>query len=131
MPVKSQQQLKFIYANRNKYKTKKKAPKDKKWLFGEEWTSGVKMKSLPIKVESFSEFNEAQAQTNITKKWYIESSLIPYTIIQKWIDDNPHNNGYAKIFTVMNDDSAYPEMDEFFIDNGLEVGDEVVIHCTW
>ena len=64
MPAKSQQQLKFIYALRNKYKTKKKAPKKFKWVFDKEWTEGVKMKKLPKTVEAnegillkFSEFN--------------------------------------------------------------------------
>ena len=37
MPAKSKQQLKLIYAIRNKYKSKKKAPKKWKWVFGEEW----------------------------------------------------------------------------------------------
>ena len=63
MPAKSQQQLKFIYALRNKYKTKKKAPKKFKWVFDKEWTEDVKMKELPKTVEvkesilKFSEFN--------------------------------------------------------------------------
>lgn len=47
MPAKSQQQMKFIYAMRGKYGTKRKAPKNMKWVFDEEWTSGVKMKKLP------------------------------------------------------------------------------------
>lgn len=51
MPAKSQQQLKFIYAMRNKYGSKKKAPKNMMWVFDEEWTSGVKMKKLPKKVK--------------------------------------------------------------------------------
>jgi len=37
MPAKSKQQLKLIYAIRNKYGSKKKAPKKWKWVFGEEW----------------------------------------------------------------------------------------------
>lgn len=51
MPAKSQQQMKFIYAMRSKYGTKRKAPKNMKWVFDEEWTSGVKMKKLPNKVK--------------------------------------------------------------------------------
>lgn len=51
MPVKSQQQMKYIYAMRNKYKSKRKAPKNMKWLFDEKWTKGVKMKDLPKKVK--------------------------------------------------------------------------------
>ena len=55
MPAKSQQQLKFIYAIRNKYKTKKDAPKKFKWVFDEEWTD-VKMKELPKVVEGMFSF---------------------------------------------------------------------------
>lgn len=51
MPAKSQQQMKYIYAMRSKYGTKRKAPKNMKWVFDEEWTSGVKMKKLPKKVD--------------------------------------------------------------------------------
>lgn len=51
MPAKSQQQMKFIYAMRGKYGSKKKAPKNMKWVFDKEWTSGVKMKKLPNKVK--------------------------------------------------------------------------------
>ena len=67
MPAKSQQQLKLIYALRNKYKTKKKAPKKFKWVFDKEWTEDVKMKKLPkttnIKeriVLSFEKFFQAE-----------------------------------------------------------------------
>ena len=64
MPAKSQQQMKFIYSMRNKYKTKSKAPKDMKWVFDEEWTSDIKMKNLPKKVKEsyimdFTTFNES------------------------------------------------------------------------
>lgn len=37
MPAKSPKQLKYIYAMRNKYGSKKKAPKKYKWLFAKEW----------------------------------------------------------------------------------------------
>lgn len=47
MPSKSKSQMRYIYAMRNKYKTKKNAPKNMKWVFNKEWTSGVKMKKLP------------------------------------------------------------------------------------
>ena len=33
MPVRSKSQLKYIFAMRKKYKSKKNAPKDKKWVF--------------------------------------------------------------------------------------------------
>ena len=47
MPARSQQQSKFIWAMRNKYGSKRKAPKSMKWVFDEEWTKGVEVKSLP------------------------------------------------------------------------------------
>ncbi|MCK9476972.1 MAG: hypothetical protein M0R46_13675 [Candidatus Muirbacterium halophilum] len=60
MPAKSKQQLKYIYAMRNKYKTIDKAPKDMKWVFDDEWTH-VKMSDLPDYVDrnyvmNFEEF---------------------------------------------------------------------------
>lgn len=64
--AKSQQQMKYIYAMRNKYKSKRKAPKNMKWVFDEEWTKGVKMKKLPNKVKNeshimnFQLFNESE-----------------------------------------------------------------------
>ena len=54
MPAKSQQQMKYIYAMRHKYGTKKSAPKNMKWVFDKEWTSGVKMMSLPKYAENES-----------------------------------------------------------------------------
>ena len=63
MPAKSQQQTKYIWTMRSKYGSKKKAPKNMKWVFDKEWTEGVKMKSLPKYAENesimrFEEFNE-------------------------------------------------------------------------
>jgi hypothetical protein len=63
MPARSQQQAKFIWAMRNKYGSKKKSPKNMKWVFDKEWTKGVDIKSLPKYSESksvmrFEEFNE-------------------------------------------------------------------------
>lgn len=63
MPARSQQQAKFIWAMRNKYGSKSKAPKNMKWVFDEEWTKDVKIKSLPKYSENesvmrFEEFNE-------------------------------------------------------------------------
>ena len=61
MPSKSQQQMKYIFSMRNKYKNKKNAPKNMKWVFDSEWTSGIKMEKLPKKltechIMSFSTF---------------------------------------------------------------------------
>jgi hypothetical protein len=63
MPVKSQQQAKYIWAMRRKWGSRKKAPKKMKWVFDQDWTKEIKFKDLPKKVESlnfiktFEEFN--------------------------------------------------------------------------
>ena len=31
----------------------------------------------------------------------------------------------------MDDNGSYPEIDRYFIDNGLQIGDKVVIHSVW
>lgn len=70
MPAKSQSQAKYIFAMRNKYGTKKKAPKNMKWVFDEEWTSGVKVGKLPNKVKESRLFgydsfiNESETKSN-------------------------------------------------------------------
>lgn len=94
MPAKSQQQLKFIYALRNKYKTKKKAPKKFKWVFDKEWTEGVKMKKLPevvdkkesfiLTFEKFNMINEAVIEPNDFKE-ELEKVLLSNDI--KSLDD--------------------------------------------
>jgi hypothetical protein len=56
MPAKSKQQLKFIYAIRNKYGSKKKAPKNMKWVFDKEWTD-VSFKDLPKTVTEKTIYN--------------------------------------------------------------------------
>jgi len=50
MPSKSKNQFKYIYAMRNKYKSKKKAPKNMKWVFNKEWTDDISFDKLPKKV---------------------------------------------------------------------------------
>jgi len=57
MPAKSKQQFKYIWALRNKYKTKSRAPKKTKWAFKSGCTSHVNYKKLPKKVsESLESF---------------------------------------------------------------------------
>lgn len=58
MPARSQQQFKFIWALRNKYKSKKKAPKKWKWVFNRDWTDDVKYKKLPKKLEHLKTFEQ-------------------------------------------------------------------------
>jgi hypothetical protein len=55
--AKSKQQMKFIYAMRNKFKSAKEAPKKMKWVFDEDWTKGVKFKKLPSKVSESGVLN--------------------------------------------------------------------------
>jgi hypothetical protein len=57
MAAKSRQQLKYIFAMRKKYKSKKNAPKDKKWVFNDEWTKGVDTGGMPTKVKDFKTFS--------------------------------------------------------------------------
>jgi hypothetical protein len=53
-------------------------------------------------------------------------------IIDQWIKDNPHNNGYAYRWIVENPkDSAYPEVDKYFVDKGIQIGETIVIHSVW
>ena len=49
MPATSKKQYKFICALRNKYGSKKKAPKKYHWVFDNEWTD-VDYRELPQKV---------------------------------------------------------------------------------
>ena len=54
------------------------------------------------------------------------------SVCDRWIKDHPHNNDYAYRWIVENpNDSAYPEMDKYFVDNGLQIGETVVIHSYW
>jgi hypothetical protein len=69
MPAKSKQQYRYIWAMRRKYKSKKKAPKNMKWIFNKDWTDDIKYKDLPKKIKekylyNFVEFiNEKYFQT--------------------------------------------------------------------
>ena len=57
MPAKSKQQFKYIWAMRNKYKSKKKSPKNMKWVFNKDWTNGVKYEDLKENyIKKFKEF---------------------------------------------------------------------------
>ena len=53
-------------------------------------------------------------------------------VADKWLKDNPHNNGYAYRWLVaLPTDSAYPEIEQYFLDNGLSVDETVLIHSIW
>lgn len=53
--------------------------------------------------------------------------------VEDWIDHHPHNSGYAFWWEVLdpNDDAAYPKIEQYFLDNGLKVGDKVLVHSEW
>ena len=51
MPSKNKNQFKYIWAMRKKYKSKKKAPKNMKWVFNKEWTDNISFRDLPNKVK--------------------------------------------------------------------------------
>jgi hypothetical protein len=61
MPANTKRQFKYIWAMRRKYKSKKKAPKNMRWVFDSDWTSGLKYNDLPTsviesKIDRFFEF---------------------------------------------------------------------------
>ncbi len=73
MPAKSQQQMKYIYAMRSKYVNKKKAPKNMKWVFDSDWTSGVKMKKLPKKMNMKNESRIMSFGTFVNENYEYEN----------------------------------------------------------
>jgi ribosomal protein S18 acetylase RimI-like enzyme len=89
MPASSQQQAKFIFAMRHKYKSKRKAPKNMKWVFDEKWTKGIKFKDLPYKVREnyllkFDEFvNESFNNIEIVE---CEKSRESYDFVSNYLD---------------------------------------------
>jgi hypothetical protein len=91
MPATSQQQARYIFAMRNKYKSKRKAPKNMKWVFDEEWTKGIKFKDLPYKKENhllnFDEFiNESLSNYNIIPDGEYNGFIKGYEIYSDEID---------------------------------------------
>lgn len=62
---------------------------------------------------------------------YITTSELG-SIVDQWIKDNPHNNGYAHEWTVIEpNDSAYPEIENYFLDKGIKIGEKIIIHSFW
>jgi len=51
MLAKTKRQFKYIHGMRRKYKSKKKAPKNMKWVFGKKWTD-VSYKNLPESIKA-------------------------------------------------------------------------------
>ena len=68
---------------------------------------------------------------------YITTTEIPNNILKNFIDDNPHHNGHCFIYVIMDHSitgdhgSAYPEIDQYFINQGLKIGEEIFIHSIW
>ena len=58
MPAQSKSQLRYIFALRDKYKTKKNTPEDKQWIWDKEWED-VDWDKLPDKADEsiFESFN--------------------------------------------------------------------------
>jgi len=78
MPAKSKQQLKLIWAIRNKYGSKAKAPKKWKWVFGEEWGHLEKESHI----FNFKQFNEAMATLSNDDTDMIEDLTLEFS--EKW-----------------------------------------------
>jgi hypothetical protein len=78
-------------------------------------------------IKTFEQYNK----NTMEKLYYIELSELG-EIADKWIEDNPHNNGYAKKWYVLEpDESAYPEIENYLLSLGLKVGEKVILHSVW
>ena len=78
MPATSKQQLKLIWAIRNKYGSKSKAPKKWKWVFGEEWGHLAKESHIL----NFNQFNEAMG--TLSKNDTDELEDLCLSFIEDW-----------------------------------------------
>ena len=89
MPAKSNKQLKYIYAIRNKYGSKNKAPKKYKWVFGEEW-GHMSKESHILKFSDYGivESNEKlKSRANLDECWYNAKigDIVPEEYIYNYI----------------------------------------------
>jgi aminoglycoside N3'-acetyltransferase len=80
-------------------------------------------------------FNESTT-SKLEKVWYIDLYDLREASdeeVEEWTNDHPHSNGYAARWEVMDpkDDAAYPKIEQYFLDNGLKVGDIVIVHSEW
>lgn len=67
----------------------------------------------------------------IKKVWYVTTHDLG-KIADKWIDENPHNNGYCHRWIITEPEkSAYPEIENYLLSNGLKIGDTVIVHSFW
>lgn len=116
MPSKSKKQMKFIYAMRKKYGSKKNAPQNKKWVFDSEWTSGVDMDKLPTRVLGFKSFTES--------KWNIPDNKFRYTEIKDCFVDLEDDGFDINVrVTDIDEISAYirkPGYQDFLVEDLVE-----------
>jgi hypothetical protein len=94
MPATSKQQLKLIWAIRNKYGSKSKAPKKWKWVFGEEWGHLAKESHIL----NFNQFNEAMGTLSKNDTDELEDLCLDFS--EKWnlsFDTHEDKNGYISI----------------------------------
>lgn len=80
-------------------------------------------------------FNESTT-SKLEKVWYIDLYDLREASneeVEDFINHHPHNSGYATWWEVLvpNNDAAYPKIDQYFLDNGLKVGDKVLVHSEW
>ena len=79
-------------------------------------------------------FNETKSK--LEKVWYIDLYDLREASneeVEDFINHHPHNSGYATWWEVLgpNNDAAYPKIEQYFLDNGLKVGDKVLVHSEW
>ena len=79
-------------------------------------------------------FNESTT-SKLKKVWYIDLYDLGEASeeeVDEWTNDHPHSNGYAyRWIVIYPNDSAYPKIDQYFLDNGLKIGDEIIVHSEW
>ena len=79
-------------------------------------------------------FNETKSK--LEKVWYIDLYDLREASneeVEDFINHHPPNSGYATWWEVLgpNNDAAYPKIEQYFLDNGLKVGDKVLVHSEW
>mgnify|MGYP003478435981 FL=1 len=89
-------------------------------------------KNTNMKIKKFNE----NITSKLDKVWYIPVNDLRKASneeVEEWMDNHPHNNGYAFWWEILdpNDDAAYPKIEQYFLDNGLKVGDAVLVHSEW
>lgn len=93
MPAKSKQQLKLIWAIRNKYGSKAKAPKKWKWVFGEEWGHLAKESHI----FNFKQFNEAMGTLRLEDNELIDDLILDFVETYGLSEEEFNKKGYYQI----------------------------------